>query len=201
MLKRNNRNLELQHAMKRAHTLSGPEESFITTRSRSIKRPKKEEIYRSTDYANFRSFCHQIENGSEDWTPNERYKEAKRLLAIVEVDSCNHYRVEKNASEDWVALKDFLDQFLGDHAHRAYTSRLDWVQAKKVSNETDDTFLRQFNTLKTQIGNESNDPTKIEVMLLFTGLSEPKHQKSANNQACQKQSMIWLPSQRSSDPT
>ena len=87
MLKEKNRNLELRHAMKRARTFSGPEESSIPTRSRSIKRPKKEEIYHSTDYANFRSFCHQIESGSEGWTPNERYKEAKRLLAIEEVDS------------------------------------------------------------------------------------------------------------------
>ena len=141
MLKEKNRNLELRHAIKRTRTFSGPEESFIPMRSRSIKRPKKEEIYYCTDYANFRSFCHQIESGSEGWTPNERYKEAKRLLAIEEVDFWNHYRMEKNASKDWVALKDFLDRLLGDRTHRVNTSRLDWVQAKKVSNESDDTFL------------------------------------------------------------
>ena len=117
ILKEKNRNLELRHAMKRTRTFSGPEESSIPMRSRSIKRPKKEEIYHSTDYANFRSFCHQIESGSEGWTPNERYKEAKRLLAIEEVDSWNHYRMEKNASKDWVALKDFLDRLLGHCAH------------------------------------------------------------------------------------
>ncbi len=65
MRKEKNRNLELRHAMKHARTFSGSEESSIHTRSRSIKRPKKEEIYHSTDYANFRSFCHQIESGSE----------------------------------------------------------------------------------------------------------------------------------------
>ncbi len=65
MLKEKNQNLELRHSMKRARTFSGPEESSILTRSRSIKQPKKEEIYHSTDYANFRSFCHQIESGSE----------------------------------------------------------------------------------------------------------------------------------------
>ncbi len=37
MLKGKNRNLELRHAMKRARTFSGPEESSIPTRSRSIK--------------------------------------------------------------------------------------------------------------------------------------------------------------------
>ncbi len=41
MLKEKNRNLELRHSMKRACTFSGPEESSISTRSRSIKRPKK----------------------------------------------------------------------------------------------------------------------------------------------------------------
>ena len=51
--------------MKRVHTISGPEKSSIPIQSQSIKRPKKEEIYHSTDYANFRSFCHQIESGSE----------------------------------------------------------------------------------------------------------------------------------------
>ena len=122
MLKEKNRNLELRHAMKRARTFSGPEESSIPTRSRSIKRPKKEEIYHSTDYANFRSFCHQIESGSEGWTPNERYKEAKRLLAIEEVDSWNHYRMEKNTLEDWVALKDFQNRLLGDRSYRVHTS-------------------------------------------------------------------------------
>ena len=100
MVRGENQNLELRQAMKRARIFSSPEESSIPTQSRSIKRPKKEEIYHSTDYANFRSFCHQIESGSEGWTPNERYKEAKRLLAIEEVDSWNHYRMEKNASED-----------------------------------------------------------------------------------------------------
>ncbi len=87
MLKEKNRNLELRHTMKRTRTFSGPQESSITTRSRSIKRPQKEKIYHSTDYSNFRSFCHQIESCSEGWTLNERYKEAKRLLAIEEVDS------------------------------------------------------------------------------------------------------------------
>ncbi len=87
MLKEKNRNHELWHAMKRARTFSGPEESSIPMRSRSIKRAKKEEIYHSTDYANFRCFCHQIESGYEGCNPNERYKKAKRLLAIEEVDS------------------------------------------------------------------------------------------------------------------
>ncbi len=88
ILKEKNRNLELRHAMKRTRSFSGPEESSIPIRSRSIiKRPNKEEMYHSTNYANFRSFCHQIKSGSEDWTPNERHKEARRLLAIEEVDS------------------------------------------------------------------------------------------------------------------
>ena len=87
MLKEKNRNLELQHAMKRARIFSGPKESSIPTRSQSIKRPKKEDIYHSKDYANFCSFCNQIESGSEGWTPNERYKEGKRLHAIKKVDS------------------------------------------------------------------------------------------------------------------
>ncbi len=100
MLKEKNRNLELQHAMKRACTFSGPEESSISTRSQSIKRPKRDKIYHSTDYSNFRSFCNQVKSGSEGWSPNERYKKAKRLLAIEDVDSWNHYRMEKNASED-----------------------------------------------------------------------------------------------------
>ncbi len=184
ILKKKNRNLELRHAMKSARTFSGPEESSIPTRSRSIKQPKKEEIYHRIDYANFRSFCHQIESGSEGWTPNERYKKAKQLLAIEEVDSWNHYRMEKNASEDWVTLKDFLGRLLGDRAHRVNTSWLDWVQAKKASNKSDDTFLRQFNTLKTQIENEANDPTKIEVMLFFAALDEPMQQK-----ICEQSSM------------
>ncbi len=112
MLKEKNRNLELRHAMKRTCTFSGPEKSFITMRSRWIKLSKKEEINYSTDYAHFRSFCYQIENSSIGWTPNKRYKEAKRLLAIEEVDSWNHYRMKKNVSEDWVALKDFTDRLL-----------------------------------------------------------------------------------------
>ena len=87
MLKEKNQNLELRHGMKRAGTFSGPEESSISMRSWLIKRPQKEEIYHSTDYANFRSFYHQIESGSEGWTPNKRYKKTKRLLAIEEVDS------------------------------------------------------------------------------------------------------------------
>ncbi len=163
--------------MKRAHTFFGPKELSILTRSWSIKRPKKKEIYHSTDYANFRSFCHQIESGSEGWTSNKRYIEAKRLFAIEEVDSWNHYRIKKNASKDWVTLKDFLNRLLGDRAHRVYISWLDWVQVKKASNESDDTFLRQFNTPKTQIGDEANDPAKIEVMLFFAGLDELMQQK------------------------
>ncbi len=51
------------------------------------------------------------------------------------------------------------------------------MQAKKASNESDDTFLRQFNTLKTQIRDEANDPAKIEAMLFFAGLNEQMQQK------------------------
>ena len=51
------------------------------------------------------------------------------------------------------------------------------MQAKKAFNESDDTFLRQFNTLKTQIENEANDPAKMEVMLFFAGLDEPMQRK------------------------
>ncbi len=185
MLKEKNWNLELWHAMKPARTFSGLEESSIPTQSRSIKRLKKEEIYHSTDYLNFRSFCHQIESSSESWTPNKKYKEAKRLLAIEEVDSWNHYRMEKNTSKDWVSLKDFLDRLLGDRAHRVNTSWLDWVQAKKASNESDNIFLRRFNNLKTQIGDEANDPAKMEVMLFFAGLDEPMQQK-----ICEQSSML-----------
>ncbi len=85
--------------------------------------------------------------------------------------------MEKNASEDWVALMDFLDRLLGDRAHRVHTSWLDWVQAKKASNESDDTFLQRFNTLKTQIGDEANNPAKIEVIFFFAELDERMQQK------------------------
>ena len=142
-----------------------------------IKQPKKDEIYHSTDYANFRSFCYQIESSSEGWTPNERYKEAQRLLAIEEVDSWNHYQMEKNASEDWVALKDFLDRLLGDRAHRVHISWLDWVQGKNLSKKSDDEFLQRFNTINTQIRKEANNPVKIEVMLFFAGLDKLMQQK------------------------
>ncbi len=85
--------------------------------------------------------------------------------------------MEKNAPKNWVALKDFLDRLLGDRAHRVYTSWVDWVQAKKASNESDDTFLRRFNTLKTQIENETNNSAKIEVVLFFAELDETMEQK------------------------
>ena len=65
MLKGKNQNLELQHTMKLIHIFSVPEKSYIPIRSRSIKRFKKEEIYHSTDYGNFHSFCHQNESGLE----------------------------------------------------------------------------------------------------------------------------------------
>ncbi len=87
ILKEKNQNLELRHEMKHARSFSGPEESSIPTRSRSIQQPKKKEIYHSTYYSNFCSFCHQIESGFESWTPNERYQGAKQFLAIEEVDS------------------------------------------------------------------------------------------------------------------
>ncbi len=47
-----------------------------------------------------------------------------------------------------------------------------------MSNELDDTFLRRFNTLKTEIGNEANDPTKIEFMFFFERLDELMQQKT-----------------------
>ena len=77
--------------------------------------------------------------------------------------------MEKNASEDFVALKDFLDRLLGDRAHRVNTSWLDWVEAKKACNESDDTFPRRFNTLKPLILDEGNDSAKIQAMLFFAG--------------------------------
>ena len=122
---------------------------------------------------NFRSFCHRIESGSKGLTPNKKYKEAKRLLAIEEIDPWNQYRMKKNASEDWVSLKEFLDRLLGDRAYRVNSLWLDWVEAKNASNESGDIFLPRLNTLKTQIGDEANDLAWIEVMLFFVELDEP----------------------------
>ncbi len=51
------------------------------------------------------------------------------------------------------------------------------MQANKASNKSEDTFLQQFNTFRTHIGDEANDPAKIEVMLFFAGLDEPIQQK------------------------
>ncbi len=51
------------------------------------------------------------------------------------------------------------------------------MQAKKTSNESDDKFLRRFNTLKSQIENEVNDHAKIEVILILAGLDELMQQK------------------------
>ncbi len=51
------------------------------------------------------------------------------------------------------------------------------MQAKKASNESDDTFLRRFNILKTQIGDKVNHPAKIEVMIFFAELDESMQQK------------------------
>ncbi len=85
--------------------------------------------------------------------------------------------MEKNAFEDWVVIKGFLDRLLGDRAHRVHISWLDWMQTKKSSNQSDDTFLQRFNILKTQIRDEANDPAKIEVMLFVGELDEPMQQK------------------------
>ena len=85
--------------------------------------------------------------------------------------------MEKNASKDWVALKSFLDWFLGDRAQRVNTSWLNWVQAKKAFNELDKTFLRPFNNPKVQIGNEANNFARMEVMLFFVRLDKPMQQK------------------------
>ncbi len=60
------------------------------------------------------------------------------------------------------------------------------MQAKKLSNESDDTFLRRFNTLKTQIGNEANDSAKIEVRLFFAGLDEPMQKKIREQSSTQE---------------
>ena len=85
--------------------------------------------------------------------------------------------MEKNVFKDWVTLKDFWYPLLGDRANRVYNSWLDLVQTKKAPNESDDTFLRRCNTLKTQIGDEANDAAKIEVMLFFSWLDELMQQK------------------------
>ncbi len=85
--------------------------------------------------------------------------------------------MEKNASEDLVAIKDFLDRILKERAHRVNTLWLDSVQTKKGSNESDDIFVRQFNTLKTQIEDEAKDLAKIEVMHFYAELDEPMQRK------------------------
>ncbi len=51
------------------------------------------------------------------------------------------------------------------------------MPTKKTSNESDNTFFRRFNTLKTQIGDEDNNPAKIEVRLFFAELDESMQQK------------------------
>ncbi len=94
--------------------------------------------------------------------------------------------MEKNVSKDLVAIKDFLDRLLRDRLHRVHTSWLDWVQPKKTSNESDNTFLLWFNTPKSKIGNKTNDSAKIKVMLFFTRLDEPMEQKICNQSNMQE---------------
>ena len=89
-LKEKNRNLELCHVMKRASIFFGPEESPLTKWSRSIKRPKKDKIHYSKDYANFHSFCDQIGFSFKRLFFNKRCNKAQRLLSIKEVDNWNY---------------------------------------------------------------------------------------------------------------
>lgn len=90
----------------------------------------------------------------------------------MKVNAQNHYRIEKDSSEDWTAFNDFLDRLLGDCTQHVNTEWLDWIQVKKLSNESDDAYLRRFNILKTQIRNEAQDLAKIEVMFFFAELDE-----------------------------
>ncbi len=58
------------------------------------------------------------------------------------------------------------------------------MQDEKASNESDDTFFRRLNTIKTRIGDEANDTAKIEAMLFFPELKKPMQQK-----ICEQSSM------------
>lgn len=87
MLKGKNQNLEFCQVIKRARTFYGPEESFSSKRSRSIKQPKKDKIYHITDHINFSSFCHLIKSASEKWSSNKKYNKTQRLLDIDKIDA------------------------------------------------------------------------------------------------------------------
>ena len=71
-----------------------------------------------------------------------------------------------------VALKDSLNQRWENYTYHTNISLIDWIQIKKMCNESDNIYPQKLNTFKTQIRNKAKNVTKIEVKFFYTGLNK-----------------------------
>ena len=152
-------------------------ETHDTKRRRAAKRPTKEEIYFSTDYPNYRRFCHQVESTTANWNVKEKFDEAYRFLDFTVADRWTPFRDATQAEESWEVLKEFLESLLGDKENRTHTAWMEWFAIKKTANESEDDYLRRWNELYTQIGDAANQASQIQLMHFFQGLDEPMKKK------------------------
>ena len=152
-------------------------ETHDTKRRRTVKRPTKEEIYFSTDYANYRRFCHTVEASTAGWGAIEKFDEAYRFLDFTVADRWAPYLREHAVEKTWEVLKEFLEYLLGDKENRTHDAWMQWLAIRKTANESEDDYLRKWNELYVQIGEPANEASRIQLMLFFIGLDEPMKKK------------------------
>lgn len=157
-----NKNLTLRAQMKHDRSVSADLEiDHEPKRARPVKILSGADLYKSTNYAHYRDFCHQM----------------VRHLHYSVMDRWRAHREEKTLAEAWEPLKEFLDDLLEDKANRTHNTWMEWLQASKRDGESDEEYLRRYNELQFQIGDEANKADKIQVMLFYCGLNEPMHRK------------------------
>ena len=142
-------------------------------RLRYEKRVKEEDLYYTKDYPHYRQYVHQIEQQPAEL----RLEESNRYLNYLLAERWTAHCKEKSLEDTWGIQKGFLESQLGDRDNRVYNAWIDWMNCHKLSNESDDEYLRRSDELLAQIGDEAKDYHQIQLMIFFKGLDQAMKQK------------------------
>ncbi|MCJ1352690.1 MAG: hypothetical protein MMC33_002674 [Icmadophila ericetorum] len=122
-------------------------------------------------------FAHQMEANTVNYGEEEQHL---AILPHIDPDllsSWLDYCETEQRTKKWADLKEFLDEDLVDRANRTFNSWIDLLRIRKQSSESDDEYLRRFNLIVSEIGEEAKDIEKMKLMVVFNGLDPAMKEK------------------------
>ncbi|MCJ1360483.1 MAG: hypothetical protein MMC33_010488, partial [Icmadophila ericetorum] len=78
--------------------------------------------------------------------------------------------MEANTANFSEEQREFLDNDLGDRSNRIFNLWMEFLEIRKKASESDDEYIRCFNLIISEIGEEGKDIEKMMLLVLYNGL-------------------------------